>query len=142
LDITAIQEAVLFYFENGLAPATQRCYSAGQLRYSQFYTQANLTAIPTSENTLLLFAAYLARSSIAHSTIKVYLSSISNLHSSCSQHHAYQKALTPQLEQIFQGIKREQASTCPARVHLLVTVEIMQNIYVQFCPRPPTNTRK
>ena len=88
MDITPIQEAVQFYFENGLAPATQRCYNAGQHRYSRFCIQANLTSVPTSENTLSLFAAYLALSDIAHSTIKVYLSSIGNLHLSHSPHTA------------------------------------------------------
>jgi len=32
LDITIIQAAVQRYFENGLAPATQSCYRAGQQR--------------------------------------------------------------------------------------------------------------
>ena len=95
LDITSIQAAVQYYFENGLAPATQRCYNAGQQCYLQFCTQVNLTPIPTSENTMSLFAAHLALQGLTHTTIKVYFSSIGNLHSSRSQHDAYQKALTP-----------------------------------------------
>ena len=47
-----MQAAVQCYFENGLAPATQRYYRAGQQRYAQFDTQANLIQIPTSESTL------------------------------------------------------------------------------------------
>ena len=136
MDITSIQAAVQYYFENGLAPATQRCYSAGQQRYIQFCTQANLTQIPTSESTLSLFVAYLARTGLAHSTIKVYLSSIGNLHLSCSQHHVYRRALTPRLEQILQGIKREQASTRPVRIRLPVTVDIMHSIYSVLSKTP------
>ena len=134
MDIGPIQAAVQYYFENGLASATQRCYNAGQQHYLQFCTQANLTPIPTSENTVSLLAAHLALQGLAHTTIKVYLS-IGNLHSSCSQHDAYHKALTPCLEQILQGIKREQASTCSQRVRLPISVEILHKIYSVFVQR-------
>ena len=56
--------------------------------------------IPTSENTLLMFAAHLAQSGLAHTSIKVYFSSIGNLHSSQGQHDAYHNSLTPRLEQV------------------------------------------
>ena len=129
MDLAPIQEAVQYYFTNGLAPSTQRCYSAGQQRYIQFCTQADVIPIPTSENTLSFFAAYLARSGLAYSTIKVYFSSIGNLHLSCSQHIAYQTALTPRLEQILRGIKREQAFTRSERIRLPITIDIMHKIY-------------
>jgi len=98
LDIAPIQAAVQHYFENGLASSTQRCYNAGQQRYIQFCTQAS----PTTEHTMSLFAVNLALQGITHSTIKVYFYSIGNLHLSCSQHNAYNQALTPQ---ILRGIK-------------------------------------
>ena len=137
LDITHIQTAVYHYYQNGLATATQRCYYAGQQRCQHFCTQANLTPVPTSENTLLMFAAHLAMSGLAHTSIKVYFSSIGNLHSSCSQHDAYHKALTPCLEQVLRGIKREQASTHTERVHLPITAEIIQQVY-SVLSRPPS----
>ena len=62
--------------------------------------------------------------------------SIGNLHSSSSQHSAYHNALTPRLEQILQGINREQASTHPVRVHLPVTVEVMDSIYAVLSKNP------
>ena len=129
-DLAPIQEAVQYYFTNALAPSTQKCYNAGQQHYIQFCTQADLIPIPTSENTLSLFAAYLARSGLAYSTtVKVYFSSVGNLHLSCIQHIAYQTALTPRLEQILRGIKREQAFTCSARIRLPITIDIMHKIY-------------
>ena len=140
MDITHIQTAVYHYYQNGLATATQRCYNAGQQRYQHFCTQANLTPVPTSENTLLMFAAHLAMSGLAHTSIKVYFSSIGNLHSSCSQHDAYHKALTPRLEQVLRGIKREQASTRTERVRLPITAEIMQQVY-SVLSRPPSEYR-
>jgi len=111
LDIRPIQEAVHHYFENGLALSTHQCYNAGQQHYLQFCTWANITPFPTSENTLMLFAAYLAQSGMAYNSVKVYFSVVGNWHSLCLQHTAYQEALTPRLEQVLRGIKREQATT-------------------------------
>lgn len=102
----------------------------------RFCKQANRTGIPTSESTLLLFAAHLALSGLAHTSIKVYLSAIGNLHTAHSRHEAYQKALTPRLEQVLRGIKREQCSTRTARVRLPITVEIMHQIYAVLARTP------
>ena len=96
--------------------------------------------VPTPENTLLLFVAHLAMSGLAHTSIKVYFSSIGNLHSSCSQHDAYHIALTPRLEQVLHGIKRKQASTLTKRVRLPITAEIMQQVY-SVLSRPPSEYR-
>ena len=49
-------------------------------------------------------------SGLAHSSIKVYFSSIGNLNSAGGQHDAYHKALTPRLEQVLCDMKREQSS--------------------------------
>ena len=136
LDISSIQAAVQRYYQNGLATATQRCYLAGQQRYIQFCNQTNQTVIPTSENTLLLFAAHLALSGLAYTSIKVYFSAIGNLHSAHSHHEAYHQALTPRLEQVLRGIKREQCSTRTDRIRLPITAEIMYRIF-RVLARPP-----
>ena len=85
---------------------------------------------------MLLFAAHLARSGLAYTSIKVYLSAICNLHTAHSHHEAYQQALTPRLEQVLRGIKREQCSTHSARVCLPITVEIMHQIYAVLARTP------
>ena len=125
-----------YYYQNGLATATQRFYSTEQQCYTQFFKQANRTGIPTSESTLLLFAAHLARSELAHTSIKVYFSAIGNLHTAHSHREAYQQALTPRLEQVLRGIKREQCSTHSARIHLPFTAEIMHQIYAVLARTP------
>ena len=80
-------------------------------------------------------------SGLAHTSIKVYFSSIGNLHSSCSQHDAYHKALSPRLEQVLRGIKREQSSTRTERVRLPITSEIMHQIY-SVLSSPPSEYQK
>ena len=136
MDITPIQAAIQYYYQNGLATATQRCYSTGQQRYTQFCKQVNRTGIPTSESTLLLFAAHLTRSGLAHTSIKVYFLAIGNLHTAHSHHETYQQAVTPRLEQVLCGIKKEQCSTHSARVCLPITVEIMHQIYAVLAKTP------
>ena len=57
------------------------------------------------------------------------MSSIGNWHTSCCLHNTYHTALTPRLEQVLRGIKKEQASTRPQRTRLPITVHIMTQIY-------------
>ena len=137
MDIASIQAVVQRYYQNGLALSTQRCYYAGQQRYLLFCTELHLTPLPTSEYVLLLFAAHLALSGLAYTSIKVYFSSIGNWHTSCGQHKAYSLALTPRLEQVFRDIKKEQGRTRPQRVRLPITAQIMTQIY-SVLTRSPT----
>ena len=54
--------------------------------------------LPKSEETLLLFTSYLAKQVLAHTTIKVYLSAVHNLHVSAGLHKEFAQQLTPRLE--------------------------------------------
>ena len=85
-----------------------KSYHAGQSRYHQFCQQLRVTSIPTSERVLLLFIAHLAKEGIAHTTIKVYLAAIRHLHVSVGMHQTYNQQLSPYLELVMKGIKKEQ----------------------------------
>ena len=63
MDISSLHRAVQHYYINGLAPSTHRSYKAGQSQYLAFCRQIQCSAIPTSESTMLLFVAYLAKDS-------------------------------------------------------------------------------
>ena len=63
MDISSFHRAVQHYYINGLAPSTHRSYKAGQSQYLAFCRQIQCSAIPTSESTMLLFVAYLAKDS-------------------------------------------------------------------------------
>ena len=92
--------------------------------------------VPTSENTLLLFATHLSLSGLAYTSIKVYCSSINNLHSFHSQHDTYYSALTPFLEQVLRSIKQEQSGTCTEKVRLSINVEVMHQIHSVLSRHP------
>ena len=61
------------YFSAGLVSSTQRVYTAGSRRYLELCNLLSTPAIPTSENLLCKFVAFLALNNVSSSTIKVYL---------------------------------------------------------------------
>ena len=85
---------------------------------------------------MLLFVAYLAKERLSYATIKVYLAAIRNLHTTARMHHTYQEQLTPYLEQVLQGIKKQQLTHAPTRERLLITVDIMANIWTVLSHLP------
>ena len=83
--------------------------------------------MPTTEDTLLLFVTHLAKQGLTHATIKVYLSAVHNLHVTAGLHKEFSDQLTPRLEMVLKGIKKEKSSTAP-RTRLPITVEIMSKV--------------
>ena len=68
--------------------------------------------LPASEGTLIYFASYLART-VKHSTIKLYLSVVGNLHISCGYGDPVQGKLL--LQKVLRGILRFQGKSCILR---------------------------
>ena len=60
-----------------------------------------------------MFIAHLAKEGIAHTTIKVYLAAICYLHVSVGMHQTYSQQLSPYLELVMKGIKKEQLHGTP-----------------------------
>ena len=89
LDIPKLQGVLQRYYLNGIAPTTRNTYAAGQKQYNFFRSRANRTLMPTSESTLLLFAAHLTTLNLSHATIKVYLSAVRHMHVTAGQHSNY-----------------------------------------------------
>ena len=83
--------------------------------------------MPTSEDTLLLFITHLAQQGLSHATIKVYLSAVRNLHVTASLHKEFEEQLTPRLQMVMKGIKKDMSLNF-SRVRLPITIDIMQKI--------------
>ena len=58
------------YHISELAPATHKVYQAGQQHYFSFI-KTTLSAVPTTESTLLLFVVFLVKDGFAYTAIKV-----------------------------------------------------------------------
>ncbi len=66
LDIARFDQAVDCYFQNSLAPSTQRSYASAQSRYLSFCSQFNIQPLRIHEIHLCRFASLLAKDNIAH----------------------------------------------------------------------------
>ena len=101
---------MLRYANWGLAWRTNRTYGSGERRFICFCLMHRLVhdsgdIFPASEGTLIYFASYLARS-VRHSTIRLYLAAVRNLHISCG--HSYPLAGKLLLRKVLRGILRYQ----------------------------------
>ena len=85
-----------------------------------------------------MFASRLAEEGLAHQTIKVYLSAVRNLHVTAGLHDEFSKQLTPKLEMVLRGIKKEAAKTKAPRIRLPITIEVMAKIK-EVLYKNPTN---
>ena len=75
-----------------------------------------------------MFVTYLATNKISHASIKVYLSAVRHMHVLEGLHNEFNQLLTPRLQLILKGIKRQQASTTQPRVRLPITIQILCKI--------------
>ena len=136
LDSNKLQDAVQEYFIKGLAWSTHKTYHAGQSRYLQFCQLLGVAPVPTSERLLLIFIAHLAKKGIAHTSIKLYLAAIRHLHVAIGMHHNYSQQVSPYLELVIKGIKRDQLQGKSSQQRLPITADIMANIYTVLARTP------
>ena len=99
------------YFYQGVSLATRKAYRTDLQKFNLFCTQAKRKAILTSENTLLLFATYLAGQNLSSSTIQVYLSAVHNAHVAKGQYNWFKSQLTLRLYLVIKGIQKTQCIT-------------------------------
>ena len=73
---------------------------------------------------------------LAYPTIKVYMAAVHSAHVNTENHEIYDKQLTPRLGLLMQGIHIEKSKTTPQRIHLPITLEIMEQIRVTLSKTP------
>ena len=85
-----------------------------------------------------MFVSQLAKEGLAPQSIKGYLSAVRNLHITAGLHEEFSKELTPKLEMVLRGIKKQAAKTRPPHVRLPITIEVMAKIK-EVLQKDPTN---
>ncbi|XP_078342651.1 uncharacterized protein LOC144628433 [Oculina patagonica] len=105
-----LKDEVMLYANWGLAWTTNRTYASGERHFLQFCLMNRLVSsegdiLPASEGTLIYFSSYLARK-VKHSTIRLYLAAVRNLHISCGYGDPLQGKLL--LKKVLRGILRFQ----------------------------------
>ena len=128
------------YYVNGLASTTRRIYAAAQHRFTTFCTANNAKPMPTTERMLSIFVTHLATHNISHAIIKVYYSAICHMHVISGKLQHFNQQLTPRLQQILKGIRKDQAATRPPKVRLPITLQILQDIKRLLSGRPQSYT--
>ena len=78
-----------------------------------------------------MFVSYLAHQGLSHASIKVYLSAVRNLHISAGLHEEFSKQVTPKLELVLKGIKKERAKSAPPPERLPITLQTMGSTVTQ-----------
>ena len=124
-----MDELVRFYLRSALAPSTQRTYGSAQKRYREFCSSTSLAALPLTESTLCKYVAHLAREKVKHKSIKTYLSALRNLQITSEMGDPFQHSM-PLLEQVLNGIKKDQAKSgiLRPRERLPITPDILRCI--------------
>jgi len=115
------------YLSLSVAASTKKTYSSGEKRFLEFfslYRPSNCQQLPTDEDTLIQYAAYLARS-IKYSSIKGYLAAVRHFHIRSGYELDLKKCLRLQL--VCRGIKRSQG--CSIRTRLPITISHLNFFY-------------
>ena len=97
-------------------------------QYLSFCLRMQSLPLPASEQTLLFFITHLGQLNLAHTTIKVYLLAVRNLHISSGHFKVFDSQLSPRVERVLKDIKISQAKTKPPCTRLPITSPIMYKI--------------
>jgi len=79
-DLTSLRLHSISLLRQGIRSSTARTYTSAQKRYLAFCDTFLLTALPATEELLLLYIAHLDRALLKGSSIRVYLAAVRSLH--------------------------------------------------------------
>ena len=130
MDLSSLEPSVQHYFQNGLAPSTQKTYKAAIKRFHNFCARYNvLQPFPLSEQLLCSFAAYLADEGLAPQTGKSYLSALRSMQISLGLPDPRDQSSLPILKRVQAGISRARVlKGSPPRIRLPITVRLLEGI--------------
>ena len=128
-----MEEAVQFFYSQGLAPSSQKAYKSAQSRYLNFCVQFNVQPLPLSENILCSFVAFLASRHVKFQTIKCYLSGVRHLQISNGFNDPFAGAPFVKLDYVLRGVRRSQSSSgSSVRPGLPITPAILRTVRAQW----------
>lgn len=107
--------------ETAIADSTRQAYKAGFQRYTQFCHNYRLRLLPTNEETLCFFVAYLSVE-VQYPTIKLYLAAIRFFQLQQGMHDPLKD--TPRLSLLLRGAQKQ----ARRRTRLPISPALLQNI--------------
>ncbi|CAB4014711.1 uncharacterized protein LOC110254160 [Paramuricea clavata] len=126
-----LKNDIEYYIDLSVAASTKQTYSAGEKRFIAFVKlyrpHEGKHLLPTSEETLVQFSAYLAKT-IKHTSIKNYLAAVRHFHIRNGFPLDCQKMSRLQL--VLRGIKRSQGDE--QRVRLPITIHHLKLFHMML----------
>jgi len=126
LVITSLGATIQRLLQAGLAPSTQRAYTAGKKKYLMFCQESGTAPLPVTEKKLLGFVAFAINQRLKHQTIKCYLSAVRHLQVACGGGDPRVESM-PLLELALRGARKEQSGD-PKRTRLPITPSILEQL--------------
>ena len=131
------------YFRSGIAPSTNRVYTAGARKYLTLCNHLRSAPLPATEQLLCKFSAHLATNNIAFTSIKVYLAAVRQLHISNGLPPPRTDEMA-RLQQVLRGIKitqgRENISLVRRHRHP-ISLEVLHEIQSIWSKQPRSKDR-
>ena len=133
VSVSQLGAAAQNYLDLGISTSTRKAYQAGLRKYTTFCMDTYHKLAPVSEDTLLLFATYLAQQHLSYATILVYMSAVKHSHITMGKSLP---TVTPRLNYVLKGIRRSSAITYQPRERLPITFPIMARLHTVFTRNP------
>ena len=130
------------YFQEGLAPSTQKSYNSAKKRFILFCSSINIVnPIPVDEQLLCRFVVHLSAEGLSPSSIKLYLSAVRHLQISLDGGDPNMSAM-PRLEQVIKGAKRVAAKQgTKSKPRLPITPALLRKIRSVWDREPSFDSR-
>lgn len=109
---------------SGVRPNTDRTYTSAQKQFISFCDKYALQSLPSSEETLLMYVAFLQRLGLRHTTVRVYLAAVRYLHIL----EGYPSPLEGRLR-LNQALKALQLNGEPPKQKCAITVNILSTMH-------------
>ena len=130
MGLASLAPTVQRYFHQGLAPSTQKTYSAALKNFNSFCQRFSVhTPFPVSEHLLCCFASFLADQGLAPQTGKAYLSAVRSMQISLGLPDPREQSSLPILKRVQAGISRARlAGGTPPKIRLPITAHVLEKI--------------
>ena len=121
--LTELQHAAEDLVKAGVRSSTQKTYSSGEKRYIQFCAMYSRDTVPCSEDTALLFIAYLHRQGLSASSIRVYMAAVRSMHINAGHGNPLE-----QFMRVHKALRALDINAPPPKQKLPITLDILERI--------------
>ena len=116
-------------FRESLAPATRRTYCSVQGRYLTYCAEEHTRPLPTNEEILCRFVAWMFVHDLSHHTMRSYLSAVRHLQIMSGLEDTFVSEM-PRLQLVLKGARVKQSKSTPGarRTRLPITSALLLKI--------------